>query len=100
MSYSLLSRKQTVARKQHHCIWCCCPILAASHYVRESSTYDGHFQDFAWHEACRKDADDYFGNGESEFTPGDADMPFHALYRLEVSALSASQSTSRENADA
>lgn len=84
MSYSLLKRSATKARKEHVCIWCCFPILSGSQYVRETSTYDGHFQNFAWHEACRKDADEYFGNGEIEFTPGDAEMPFLALYELEA----------------
>lgn len=85
MSYSLLSRKQVCAHKEHQCIWCCYPIVSGSKYVRENSVYDGGFQNFAWHEACRKDADDYFNEGGcEEFTPGN-DMPFFALYELETS---------------
>lgn len=88
MSYSLLNRSAVSARKEHRCIWCCCAILTGSQYVREASTYDGHFQNFAWHEACRKDADDYFDDvGEGEFTSGENDMPFFALYQLERDAL-------------
>ncbi|ASY56451.1 hypothetical protein [Sinorhizobium sp. CCBAU 05631] len=86
MSYSLISRTLTKARKDHQCIWCCYPVLLGSHYVREISTYDGHFQNFAWHEACRKDADDYFAKtGDGEFGSNN-EMPFHALYELEVRA--------------
>ncbi|UXS01142.1 hypothetical protein [Agrobacterium tumefaciens] len=86
MSYSLLSRKLTKARIPHRCIWCCHEVLVGSLYVRECSTYDGHFQNFAWHEACRKDADDYFDDGGCEnFTSGN-DMPFYALYELEKAA--------------
>ncbi|MQW06623.1 hypothetical protein [Sinorhizobium meliloti] len=85
MSYSLLSRTLAKSRKEHQCIWCCHQILTGSHYVREISTYDGHFQNFAWHEACRKDADQYFvESGAEEFTSGN-EMPFHALYELEAS---------------
>lgn len=85
MSYSLLSRAAVKARKAHSCIWCCHPILPGSQYVREASIYDGHHQNFAWHEACRKDADDYFDDGGcEEFTSGN-NMPFHALYELEAS---------------
>lgn len=84
MTYSCLSRKRVRARKEHHCIWCCHPTLVGSAYVRENSVYDGHFQNFAWHEACRKDADDHFdAGGDEEFTSGN-EMPFHALYQLEV----------------
>ncbi|WP_331373817.1 hypothetical protein [Sinorhizobium chiapasense] len=86
MSYSLLSRSATRARKEHRCIWCCHRILIGSQYVRENSTYDGHFQNFAWHEACRKDADNHFDEyGDNEFTSGN-EMPFQALYQLEISA--------------
>lgn len=86
MSYSLLNRSATKARKAHQCIWCCYPVLVGSQYVRENSVYDGHFQNFAWHEACRKDADDYFNDGGcEEFTSGN-DMPFQALYELEARA--------------
>ena len=86
MSYSLLSRSAKTARKGHRCIWCGLPIFSGSQYLRETSTYDGDFQNFAWHEACRKDADDYFHDeGEAEFCPGENEMPFHALYQLEAS---------------
>ncbi|YP_010115368.1 hypothetical protein PBC5_gp51 [Sinorhizobium phage PBC5] len=85
MSYSLLDRSAIKARKPHSCIWCGHPILAGSQYVREASIYDGHFQNFAWHEACRKDADDYFDEvGEGEL-PDDSEMPFFALYQMEAS---------------
>lgn len=84
MTYSLLSRKATKARKTHSCIWCCSLVSAGSQYVRECSTYDGHFQNFAWHEACRKAADTYFDeSGNEEFTSGN-EMPFYALYQLEM----------------
>jgi len=84
MTYSLLSRKSVTAIKQHCCIWCYQPILEGSRYERENSVYDGSFQNFAWHEACRKDADDYFDDGGcEEFTSG-MPMPFQALYDREA----------------
>ncbi|BCH56029.1 hypothetical protein RvVAR031_36390 [Agrobacterium vitis] len=87
MSYNLLSRKLTRSTKQHQCVWCCHSIIRGSYYVREISTYDGHFQNFAWHESCRKDADQYFEDGNhEEFTSGN-DMPFFALYEIEAKSL-------------
>ncbi len=85
--YHLFSRVQTRARKRHRCIWCYNSILADSTYLREKSVYDGHFQNFAWHEACSKDANDYWHEtGEAEFTSG-MDMPFYELYKLECEAV-------------
>jgi hypothetical protein len=84
MSYSLLNRAGTKARKIHCCMWCGHPIMAASHYVRETSVYDGNMQSFAFHEACMKANDEYFNDmGDGEF-PDDAEMPFFALYQLET----------------
>lgn len=84
MSYSLLNRSATKARKAHACVWCGHSVLAGSQYVRESSIYDGGFQNFAFHEACLKAADDYFSEiGEGEFPEG-SEMPFFALYQLEA----------------
>lgn len=86
MTYHCFSRDLVTARKQHCCIWCCHPILVGSHYVRERSVYDGGFQNFAWHEACRKEADDWFDQTrEEEFISGN-EMPFVALYKLEATA--------------
>lgn len=84
MGFHEVSRKSTIARKPHRCIWCCWPILAGSRYFRERSVYDGSWQNFAWHEACRKDADTSFlETREEEFTSGQ-EMPFLALYQLEA----------------
>ncbi|KQZ96796.1 hypothetical protein ASD74_05945 [Rhizobium sp. Root564] len=85
MSYALLRRATVKARKSHACIWCCNEVLPGSQYIRENSIYDGHHQNFAWHEACRHDAERYFDDGGcEEFTSGQ-EMPFHALYQLETS---------------
>lgn len=84
MSYSLLNRSATKARKEHTCMWCGHAVIAASRYVRETSVYDGTMQSFAFHEACMKANDEYFNDvGEGEF-PEDAEMPFLALYQLET----------------
>ena len=86
MTYHLFSEKRVVARKQHRCIWCCLPTLVGSHYIREHSVYDGHWQNFAWHEQCRADALEWFKEGEAEFTSGN-EMPFRPLYELERASL-------------
>lgn len=84
MSYSLLSLSRTKARKLHACVWCGHAILRGSTYLREVSTYDGEFQNFAWHEACLKASEEYFETfGETEFT-SDNEMPFFALYAIEA----------------
>jgi len=87
MSYHLFSRDLVTARKEHRCIWCCYRILAGSRYLREASISDGRHQNFAWHEACNKAAQDFFcESGDDIFLSGE-EMPFHALYQLEVNAL-------------
>lgn len=84
MSYHCFSRRLVAARKPHVCVWCSRPVVQGSFYIRENSVYDGGFQNFAWHEACRKDADDWFAeSGEEEFISGQ-EMPFAALYALEA----------------
>ncbi len=83
MTYHCFSRRQVRARDTHYCVWCCAAVLPGSHYVREHSVADGSFQNFAWHEACRKAADDWFDEArEEEFISGN-DMPYYALYQLE-----------------
>lgn len=87
MSYHCFSDTKTVARKPHRCVWCSRLILSGSTYRREHSVYDGHHQNFAWHEACRKDADDWFSESGSEEFATDNEMPWLELYRLEVADL-------------
>jgi hypothetical protein len=59
-------------------------------YRRESSVYDGAFQNFAWHEACLMDADEWFAETrQEEFTSGHQ-MPFLALYNLDATLALAS----------
>lgn len=87
MTYSCLSLAKTTARKPHVCVWCCNDILLGSIYLRERSVADGYFQNFAWHEACNKDADSYFADtGDDTFISGN-EMPFLALYKLERTLL-------------
>ena len=84
--YHMFSRALTRARKPHRCIWCSRPVLLGSYYLREHSVFDGSFQNFAWHEACNADAQQFFkGSDEEEFHSGN-DMPFSALYDLEIGA--------------
>lgn len=86
MTYHLFSERKARARKPHACIWCCLQILPGSTYVREHSVYDGSWQNFAWHEACRADAITWFNETrEEEFISGH-EMPFYALYQIEVAA--------------
>ena len=69
--YHLFSKKWQAARKPHACIWCCEAIIPMEVYLRESSIYDGHHQNFAWHWDCWFDAKvNYFDHGEEEFTSG------------------------------
>jgi len=84
MAYHLFRRLLVTARKDHHCIWCCDRILSGSRYLREASVFDGRHQDFAWHEACNKAARDYFADGGDETFISGEEMPFRALYDLEV----------------
>lgn len=87
MTYHCFSRQLVKARKPHRCVWCSYPILLGSSYLREHSVYDGRFQNFAWHEACSADAERWFKETrEEEFYSGH-DMPFHALYALELSRI-------------
>lgn len=86
MSYHCFSDRRTVARKSHRCVWCSHAILLGSTYRRERSVYDGHHQNFAWHEACRSDADQWFAETGIEEFFTDNDMPFYALYQIEASA--------------
>lgn len=86
MSVSTLSRKRSVARKPHRCIWCGQTVLTGSQYERQQIIIDGYFQSNAWHEACLVGFDERWDKTrEEEFDPGEQDMPFHALYQLEVS---------------
>lgn len=84
MAYHCFSMKATVACAPRRCIWCYSAILAGSTYRRERSVYDGQFQNFSWHEACRSAADEHFNDtGEEDFTSGN-EMPYQALYQLEA----------------
>lgn len=86
MSYHCFSEKHQTAREPHQCIWCCHVILRGSKYVRERSIFDGHHQNFAWHEACRADAIAGWEAGADKEFISDNEMPFFALYQIEVSA--------------
>jgi len=52
MSYDLISKTTPRARKDHRCIWCGGTIEKGHKYIRERSTYNGEFQNHAWHEVC------------------------------------------------
>lgn len=86
MTYHCFSKRRRIARKNHRCTWCHWPVLMGSVYRRERSIYDGEFQNFAWHEACWKDAQEWFDEtGQEEYVSGNP-MPFFALYQLETAA--------------
>lgn len=87
MSVSTLSRKRSIDRKPHRCIWCDHPVLPGSRYERQHIIIDGDFQSNAWHEACLVGFDEFWKETrEEEFTPGEQDMPFFALYQMEACA--------------
>lgn len=84
MTYHLFSARRTKARKKHQCAWCSYEVAPGSIYIRERSVYDGRHQSLAWHEACRKaDRDTHRKDYEYELY-GDNEMPFYALYHLEM----------------
>lgn len=69
MSYQLLKKIELVAAKGHRCIWCPEPINKESVYIRESSVFNGDFQNHHWHPECWKASQDYFSDsGENEFS--------------------------------
>ena len=76
MSYTLFTMKTTRARIVHRCIWCGEPIDTGEQYLRERSVYDGNMQNFAWHQECRKSAEDGWDNGDDpEFTAYGGERP-------------------------
>lgn len=83
MSYSLISARKIVAIKPHNCTWCGLQIAKGARYLREKSTYDGHWQNFAWHEACREFSWEHFRH-EEEFLPGENEQPFPNLMRVDA----------------
>lgn len=86
MTYHRFALTLSRAKFEHHCVWCCQPILTHSYYLREQSVYDRQFQNFNWHEACHNDAEARWKDGaDEEFVSGN-DMPFHALFQIELSA--------------
>lgn len=84
MSYSLVSQRRVQSIKPHKCDWCGMIIPKGTRYVREKSTYDGYWQDSAWHEACRKHSYEHFRYAE-EFEPLEMDNPFPCLTALDAS---------------
>jgi hypothetical protein len=73
MSYHLFSKKDTVARKIHRCVWCGETIAPGSTYRYEVSVYDGTFQNHHWHPECDDDAGS--DGGDFEFIPHDNERP-------------------------
>ena len=76
MSYHQFSMKDTKARKLHRCIWCGELILKGATYKRESSVFDGGFQDHAWHPECLEAQSKYYKeNRQEEFDPHENERP-------------------------
>lgn len=78
MTYSLLTEKETVARKPYNCIWCGQDIAAGERYWREKSVYDGHMQSFPWHPECKRGSGAHF-TYEEEFQPYENERPDYRL---------------------
>lgn len=71
MTYHLFSKAWLGARKPHTCVWCYQRIAKTEVYLREKSIFEGHHQNHAWHWDCWFDAkENYFNQGEQEFTSG------------------------------
>lgn len=72
MSYTLISKTQPVARKDHKCIWCGEPIPKGMKHQKEASSYNGDFQSSRFHIECADAATNYFTETqEEEFSPGE-----------------------------
>lgn len=66
MSYQQLSEKQSVARKQHRCIWCPEPIMPKETLIRACGIYDGDFQSDVFHPECWEAKNRYFQMGQDD----------------------------------
>ncbi len=76
MSYTLLSKTTPKARKSFRCIWCGQRIQIGEPYVRETGTYSGDFQSFAFHPKCKIACEAALREcGEEEFEPYDNERP-------------------------
>lgn len=78
MSYSLISQTQVTARKDHKCIWCGQVVPKSTSYLRERSTYDGHWQNFPWHLECKRSSFEHFRYAE-DFVPYENERPDYRL---------------------
>lgn len=75
MSYTLLSKTNPKARKDHRCIWCGQTIPKDSQYVAERSVYDGDMQNHHWHGECWNDEQHNNDEPEWEFMPYSYERP-------------------------
>ena len=72
--YQLIQETFPTARKTHRCIWCGESIPIGEQHRREKSKYE-EFQDFRWHLECNDAAQEYFSDGESDFSAYENDRP-------------------------
>jgi len=80
LSFTLLHSETRVAAKEHCCIWCNEKIVVGERYLRESSIYDGDFQDQKWHLECHKAClEENKGQTEWELYPGESERPKERL---------------------
>src|SRR5690348_8752902 len=76
MGYTLLSKTDPVARKDHRCIWCGQRIPKGEGYINERSIYDGDMQNHHWHPECWEASKEEFSREcEWEFSPYDNERP-------------------------
>jgi hypothetical protein len=69
MGFTQLSLAPSRAIRKHICTWCGELINVGEMYQRESSIYDGEFQNHKWHNECLQACNKYVGMGDSEFCP-------------------------------
>lgn len=70
MSYTELSCKHLVSRKQRPCIWCGEFILVGEGHVQQNGVYEGEFQSNRFHRECHPAMLRYFRESDEEdFTP-------------------------------
>ncbi len=68
----MLTKKTSVARKSHKCIWCGEPIQAKETLIRAAGIFDNEFQTDVFHPECWEAKDRYFAMGQDD----DSFMPY------------------------
>lgn len=68
MSFQLLSQTESIARKEHDCIWCREKIQVGEKYSKQTGVFEGDFQANKFHPECLEVSFIYCKH-EPEFEP-------------------------------